>query len=172
MFRPSEVLMRTFSQLLGSRGSRRTPFSALIGASVLSAALVGVPGVLATGHSTAKQLGAGKATAPTGGSVCPRHSIPLPANGLAGATEAALRDAPRLFLGTKLAGIRAVQATRADADRARGGYAKTKCGRAIQSRTIDVYLEFPAQKPSASLSQGVVVVTRTSGGYVTWARLH
>ena len=39
------------------------------------------------------------------------------------------------------------------------------------ARVIVVYLDFPAERPSASLSQGVVVVSPTSHGYIAWARV-
>jgi hypothetical protein len=35
-----------------------------------------------------------------------------------------------------------------------------------------VYLDFPAMRPSASLSQGVVLVSRLRGAYRVWAVLH
>jgi hypothetical protein len=64
------------------------------------------------------------------------------------------------------------KAVRATADHDRGGYARHTCGRTIGARTVVVYLEFPAERPSASLSQGVVLVSPTSRGYVAWAVLH
>jgi hypothetical protein len=59
-------------------------------------------------------------------------------------------------------------------DPTRGGYARVKCGPAMQRRTVVVYLFFPqpARRPSASLSQGVVLVSRFAGDYRVWARLH
>jgi hypothetical protein len=57
-------------------------------------------------------------------------------------------------------------------DPGRGGYARVKCGRRAQVRTVVVDLDFPAMRPSASLSQGVVLVSRFSGAYRVWAQLH
>lgn len=56
-------------------------------------------------------------------------------------------------------------------DRDRGGFAR-KCGAAMRARTVVVYLEFPAMKPSSSLSRGVVLVSRFHGAYRVWAVLH
>lgn len=98
----------------------------------------------------------------------------LPANALAGATLAALSQAPAVYRGTKLKGMRATEAVLARVDVAgRGGYARAICGRRVQSRTVVVYLEFPAMRPtSASLSQGVLLVSRFAGEYRVWAQLH
>jgi len=68
--------------------------------------------------------------------------------------------------------MRATQATLAVADRDRGLYPRQRCGRELQRRSVIVYLEFPAERPSASLSQGVVVVVRYTTGYRVWAVLH
>ncbi len=73
----------------------------------------------------------------------------------------------------KLRGMRATEAVLARADDAgRGGYARATCGRRVENRTVVVYLEFPAMRPSASLSQGVVLVSRFAGEYRVWAQLH
>lgn len=37
---------------------------------------------------------------------------------------------------------------------------------------LPAFLEFPAERPSASLSQGVVVVFRAADRYHVWAVLH
>jgi hypothetical protein len=103
---------------------------------------------------------------------CPRNIRPLPPGAIAGATRAALAEAPDQFRGTNLRGMRAVRAARADHDDDRGGYARVACDARTQRRSVVVYLEFPAELPSASLSQGVVLMARTPSGYRTWARLH
>src|SRR5439155_746449 len=53
-----------------------------------------------------------------------------------------------------------------------GAYARLKCGRAVQARTVVVELEFPAMRPSASLSQGRVLISRFDGTYRAWALVH
>jgi hypothetical protein len=67
--------------------------------------------------------------------------------------------------------MRATEAVLAPFDQDRGGYAR-KCGSAVHTRTVVVYLEFPAMKPSASLSEGVLLVSRFRGSYRVWAQLH
>src|SRR3954452_11511933 len=104
---------------------------------------------------------------------CPRlHAERLPADALAAATRAALDQAPTIYRGTKLRGMRVVKADLATRDPDRGGYPKAKCGAALQRRTVVVYLDFPAMLPSASLSQGLVLVSRFAGAYRIWAQLH
>ncbi|MEA2277387.1 MAG: hypothetical protein QOI62_3796 [Solirubrobacteraceae bacterium] len=105
---------------------------------------------------------------------CPNlPAQPLPAGALAGATRAALEQAPALYGGTRLDGMRATEAILARRDDpGRGGYARVTCGRRLQDRTVVVHLDFPAMRPSASLSQGVVLVSRFGGRYRVWAVLH
>lgn len=104
---------------------------------------------------------------------CPRQRPqPLPGNALAGATLAALDQARAVYRNLNLKGMRATKAILADDDPARGAYAGLNCGRRVQRRTVVVYLQFPALLPSASLSQGVVLVSRFVGGYRIWAQLH
>jgi hypothetical protein len=105
---------------------------------------------------------------------CPkRHIQRLPRDAVARATLAALDQAPAVYRGTRLKGMRPTEAILARLDDpGRGGYARVKCGRRVQNRTVVVYLEFPAMRPSASLSQGVVLVSRFAGEYRVWAQLH
>ena len=119
---------------------------------------------------SARQAAAAAATTTTKG--CPRNTTPLRPDAVAGATEAALAQGARLYKNTNRTRALVTKAIRATADPDRGGYAKTKCGSKIQARSVVVYLEFPAERRSASLSQGVVLVSPTSRGYVAWARLH
>ena len=103
---------------------------------------------------------------------CPHQAPrPLRADALARAKATALREAPSLYRGEDLRGIRAVRAVRATQDRDRGGYA-AKCGGRVRERSVVVYLEFPAEKPSSSLSTGVVLVARFAHGLRVWAVLH
>lgn len=97
----------------------------------------------------------------------------LDADAIARATVAALAEAHAVYRGTNLKGMRATESILAPLDnRGRGGYARVKCGRRAQLRTVVVYLEFPAMRPSASLSQGVVLVSKFGGTYRVWAQLH
>jgi hypothetical protein len=97
----------------------------------------------------------------------------LPGDPVARAALAALDQAPVLYRGRELKGMRATRSILArDDDAGRGGYARVKRGRRAQNRTVLVELEFPAMRPSASLSQGVVLVSRFAGEYRVWALLH
>jgi hypothetical protein len=98
---------------------------------------------------------------------------PLPGNALKAASRAALKRAPALYRGTNLKGLRATKAVIASADRgSRGAYVKAHCGSVVAARTVVVYLDFPAMAPSASLRQGVLLVSRFAGRYRVWAQLH
>jgi hypothetical protein len=140
----------------------------------LLAALLG-----AGGAAFALALGAGAkpATPPAPNpaqGACPRLTMqPLPGDAVARASLAALDQARAVYGGLERKGMRVTRAALAPDDRTpRGAYARAKCGRAAQRRTVVVYLEFPAMRPSASLSQGVVLVSRFAGAYRVWARLH
>jgi hypothetical protein len=107
------------------------------------------------------------------GGVCPRQKPqPLPADAIAGASRAALAQARTIYAGLDRKGMRVTEAILADDDPARGGYAGRNCGHLVRSRSIVVYLQFPALLPSASLSEGVVLVSRFAGHYRVWTRLH
>jgi hypothetical protein len=110
---------------------------------------------------------------PHRGGLCPRQQPqPLPADAIAGASRAALAQGPVVYRGLDRRGMRVTEAILADDDPARGGYAGRNCGHLVRSRSIVVYLQFPALLPSASLSEGVVLVSRFAGHYRVWARLH
>ena len=105
---------------------------------------------------------------------CPKPQMQsLGADAIARAATAALAQATTVYRGTKLKGMRATKSVLARSDDpGRGGYARVKCGRDAQAKTVVVYLEFPAMRPSASLSQGVVLVSKFADEYRVWARLH
>lgn len=95
----------------------------------------------------------------------------LPGDALGGAAAAALDEASTIYKDLDLHGRRATRASLAALDPDRGGFAR-KCGAAVYAATVVVDLEFPAMKPSSSLSQGVVLVARFRGAYRVWAVLH
>lgn len=104
---------------------------------------------------------------------CPKLAMQrLDADAVARATSAALAEAHAVYRGTNLKGMLVTKAVLARLDPARGGYARVKCGARARARTVVVYVEFPAMRPSASLSQGVVLVAKFAGTYRVWARLH
>jgi hypothetical protein len=149
--------------------SRRALLAVLI-AAVASFAAIAV--ALAASQSHPKTPHRSSPTTASAAGTCPKGTKPLPADAIARATEAALADAPRVYRVKNLTGMRAIKAVLATADDpGPGGYAKVKCGRAIQRRTVVVYLDFPAE-PGASLRQGRVLIVRTASGFHTWVRLH
>jgi hypothetical protein len=104
---------------------------------------------------------------------CPATAFdPLTPDAVVGVRRAVLDQASRVYRGTNLEGMRIVKVAHAPRDRDRGGYARVKCGAKGWRRTYVVYLDFPAMRPSASLSQGVVLVGRFRGDYRIWAQLH
>lgn len=103
---------------------------------------------------------------------CPRQTPEaLPADAPAGATRAALAEASTIYKGLDLHGERATQAVLAPFDSQRGAFA-SRCGALVHARTVVVYLEFPAERPSSSLTHGVVLVARFRGVFRVWAVLH
>lgn len=120
------------------------------------------------GDQRLEQTSAEKAaTAPD----CPVDALRLPPAGIAHATEQALREAPELYSGINLEGMRAMRAARA-AWSERSGEIKRRCGGESLRRTVVVDLVFPAMAPSASLSQGTVFVSRFADGYRVWDQAH
>jgi len=105
---------------------------------------------------------------------CPRIRMQaLPGDAVGRAALAALAQSPVLYRGLDLKDMRVTMSALArDDDPGRGGYARVKCGRRAEDRSVVVSLEFPAMRPSASLSQGVVLVSRFAGRYRVWALLH
>jgi hypothetical protein len=143
------------------------------GFGVIAALAFGVGPLPLLGHDTADARRTSQPLPQASQGRCPTlHAQQLPRRALAGATQAALDQARYLYRGTNLEGMRATRAALARNDPDRGGYARLKCGRRMQERTVVVYLEFPAMRPSASLSQGVVLVSRFAGQYRIWAQLH
>ncbi len=99
--------------------------------------------------------------------VDPRDARALPTDGLAHATEAALR-----YFDTSGSAVEhGAIAMAAQRDPSSASY---WCGALIASRTVEVDLTFPsAPSGSASLSTGKVLVSQFSGGrYAVWLALH
>lgn len=102
---------------------------------------------------------------------CPRQALPVTRDAVARAADAALREAPRIYRGTNRRGMRVVVAVLETSRRA-PKYALVKCGRRAHRRTVFVELHFPAMRPSASLSQGRVQVSRFRDGWHVWNVFH
>lgn len=136
---------------------------------------------LAAAASFAGALGlsaAPGAAASNGGrmaSSCPKQAktaLPLSAHATKKAAQAALAAAPKLYRETNVKGATVVSSKRATAAGPRGEQVAFECGKTIQARTIVVELRFPKELPSASLSEGVVFVSRFRSGYHVWERAH
>jgi hypothetical protein len=93
---------------------RRRVAAAVAAATVCAVALVAVLG--SDGRTDEPE------PVPSPRAECPRDALRLPPDALAGATQAALREAPRVYPGTDLRGMVAVTASREDARRS--GYAR------------------------------------------------
>jgi hypothetical protein len=96
----------------------------------------------------------------------------LPGDALAGATEVALARAAALYPGLNTRGAIAVSAARSSAAGARGAEVVRQCGRLVGARSVVVSLLFPRMLPSASLSQGVLFISREHDAYRVWEVAH
>lgn len=107
---------------------------------------------------------------------CPSGANPLPANAISPAADAALKAASRIYGrggGIDTEGVKVTGAVRAVTDTGRGPIAEDQCGNRARHRTVVVYLKFPAMVPvSASLSEGVVFVSRFGDKFSIWSQVH
>jgi hypothetical protein len=103
---------------------------------------------------------------------CPVGALELPANGVDRAAKEALAEAASEYPTLKTAGAAVVSATRTTVAGPRGAQVARECGATARARTVIVELRFPRMAPSASLSEGVVDVSRFPNGYRVWAVAH
>jgi len=103
---------------------------------------------------------------------CPRKPRPLHVNGVARAANRALKETPDIYGTAAADGAEVVSAAVSAAAGVRGRQVKKECGRRVHRRTVVVELFFPARRPSASLSQGTVFVSRLREGYRVWEQAH
>jgi len=106
---------------------------------------------------------------------CPRQakaSLPLSVHATKKSAHAALAAAPGLYKELNVKGATVVSSKVATAAGPRGSEVAFQCGKAIQARTVVVELRFPKELPSASLSEGVVFVSRFKSGYEVWEIAH
>jgi hypothetical protein len=97
---------------------------------------------------------------------CPRHALPLPAEAVARAADEARIEAPALYKGRGPAVVEL--AWRAKLRLTVWASTPLRCGDKVRRRTIVVDLLFPKMLPSASLSEGVLLVSRFPTGYRVW----
>jgi hypothetical protein len=108
-------------------------------------------------------------------STCPKRAkaaLPLSAHVTKKAAQAALVAAPKPYKGLNVKDATIVWSRIATAAGPRGGEVAFQCGKTIHARTIVVELRFPKELPSASLSEGVVFVSRFKSGYQVWEVAH
>ena len=101
---------------------------------------------------------------------CPKDALPLPADAVARAADQARRQAPALYkgFGPALVELSWLAKLRLNV------WASTPfdCTSQVRNRTVVVDLLFPKMLPSASLSEGVVLVSRFRAGYRVWEVAH
>jgi hypothetical protein len=100
------------------------------------------------------------------GSACPANLLSLPANPINPAVAAALKSDPAKNRPQVTGAVVAPQ------DVQRGAQVKAQCGPTVWQRTVVVSITDRAFLPSQSLSQRVLFVGRTSGGWKVWQRAH
>ena len=101
---------------------------------------------------------------------CPAGATRLPAAAVARAADRALIEAPHRYPGLSAAVV--TQSALAPYADARGSEVRHQRGPRAFHRTVIVELLFPKELPSASLSQGVVFVSRFATGYRVWEVAH
>jgi hypothetical protein len=101
---------------------------------------------------------------------CPREVLPLPADAIARAADQARIQASFLYprSGPAVVELAWLAKFRLNV------WASTQlpCGSLVRSRTVVVDLLFPKMLPSASLSEGVALVSLFRTGYRVWAVDH
>jgi len=103
---------------------------------------------------------------------CPVGALVLPADSATRAAKAALAAAVSDYATLNTTGARVVWAKRATVAGPRGAQVGRECGAKARERTVVVELRFPREAPSASLSEGVVDISRFTNGYRVWAVVH
>ena len=101
---------------------------------------------------------------------CPTHALPLPADGVARAADQARVQAPALYKGSGHAVVEL--AWRAKFRLNVWASTSFHCSDQVRRRTVVVDLLLPKYLPSASLSHGVVLVSRFAVGYRVWEVAH
>lgn len=101
---------------------------------------------------------------------CPRHALPLQAESIARAADQARIEAPALYTGFGPAVVEL--AWRAKFRLNVWASTPFHCTDQVRHRTVVVDLLFPKMLPSASLSEGVVLVSRLPTGYQVWELGH
>ena len=97
---------------------------------------------------------------------CPSKAMPLTAESVARAADQARIEAPRLYKGSGPAVVELAWQARFRLNVWAG--TPFNCSNKARRRTVVVDLLFTKMLPSASLSEGVVLVSRFATGYRVW----
>ena len=133
--------------------------AAIVAGSVASTAAAGPGPKIAATHQASVPLNR-----------CPTHALPLPAEGVARAADQARVQAPALYKGSGHAVVELAWRARFRLNVWAG--TSFHCSDLVRRRTVVVDLLLPKYLPSASLSHGVVFVSRFAIGYRVWEVAH
>lgn len=179
---------------LGDRITRRRRRHSAVGAATAVVAVVAVGAAVATygfgsnGEGSRTTVMPGASGTAVEQSVTPTPTPPLPAviggdhaadcpvgalplgdvDARVSAVEKTMRELGRYYPGVNLDGVTARPKIATDDSNGIGGMAVHSCGEEVAARTLVVTLDFPAMGPSASLSSGVVFVSKTDAGWNVW----
>jgi hypothetical protein len=135
---------------------------------VLAGVMVGL-GASALARTARPNL-AGTQTSSASLGSCPTNALPLTAESVARAADQARIQAPALYKGNGTAVVELAWQAKFRLN----VWASTpfNCSDTVRRRTVVVDLLFPKLLPSASLSEGVVLVSRFATGYRVWDVAH
>jgi hypothetical protein len=183
----------TMPRELGARIARRRRRQAIVGSSLGVAALAGAGALVAQlafgGNSSPSRTvvmpqsdgstppAAEPTATPTPAAIggekaanCPSGALPL-----GGDADAAVRAALAAYVQkmqpdpSETEGATGTAKVATDDAAGYGGMAIQACGDEVAANTFVVTLHFPALEPSASLSNGVVFVSREESGWLAWS---
>lgn len=139
-----------------------------VAASMLAGVVVGL-GASALAETARSNLSSAQTSSASLGS-CPTHALPLTAESVARAADQARVEAPALYKGNGPAVVELAWQAKFRLN----VWASTRfdCSDTVRRRTVVVDLLFPKMLPSASLSKGVVLISRFPSGYRVWDVAH
>jgi hypothetical protein len=143
--------------------NRQVPFVSAVAAALLIGAM---PGLAASAPATTMPVPSSTQTSSAKLVNCPRHALPLTAESVARAADQARVEAASLYKGFGPAVVEL--AWRAKFRLNIWASTPFDCSDKVRRRTVVVDLLFPKMLPSASLSEGVVLVSRFPAGYRVW----
>lgn len=129
-----------------------------------------VAGVLAFRPAAAQAVSPPRPVSQVALGRCPADALPLPAEAVARAADQARVEAPALYKGSGPAVVELAWLAKFKLNV--WAAAPFRCSPQVRNRTVVVDLLFPKMLPSASLSEGVVFVSRFPTGYQVWDVAH